>query len=315
MGRVVQMYSRDRRKRSLMPSFIVCAAMLSPFVSLHALATHSQKAKAATQSTNAADDPSFDLNALFQLVDKNDPEATWFLAEICRDESLMPKAPKSLKDAAIFYRHAAQAGLAKAQYDLGFALYWGRGVPKDYREATVWFRKAAAQEEYADSALVGIAQQTLGAMYADGLGVTQDYIESARWYNKAAERGNVRAQVALAEMYGAGRGVVQDFVHAHMWLNIAAASASPPDEQLRRARDVLAGEMTPEQVAEAQRRASAWMAEHPMPSSSEYRERVTKADDPSLPKLQKLWNAVSASTHLILSRQSGGDVSKTDPKK
>jgi TPR repeat protein len=60
-------------------------------------------------------------------------------------------------------------------------------------------------------------------------------------------------------MYDQGRGVPQDYVESHMWYHLAASRASS-DHQKRfaDARDQVARKMTPEQIAEAQRRAREW---------------------------------------------------------
>jgi TPR repeat protein len=60
----------------------------------------------------------------------------------------------------------------------------------------------------------------------------------------------------LGMMYCIGRGVLQDYVTAHKWFNLAAMKGS---EDARHYRRELATEMTPAQVAEAQRQARAWL--------------------------------------------------------
>ena len=58
-------------------------------------------------------------------------------------------------------------------------------------------------------------------------------------------------------MYADGAGVPQDYVIAHMWLNLAASHLNPGpehDDALKR-RDALAARMTPDEVAEKQKRA------------------------------------------------------------
>jgi hypothetical protein len=56
--------------------------------------------------------------------------------------------------------------------------------------------------------------------------------------------------------------VQQDVVAAHMWFNLAAARFPPTDARNRAAavknRDTVAGEMSSEQLAEAQKRARDW---------------------------------------------------------
>ncbi len=97
-------------------------------------------------------------------------------------------------------------------------------------------------------------------MYANGQGVLQDYEEAVRWFRKAAEQGNAVAQNNLGVMYAAGRGVPQDYVQAHMWFNLAAARGS---EAAGGIRDTLATQMTPAQLAKAQRLAREWREKHP----------------------------------------------------
>ena len=99
----------------------------------------------------------------------------------------------------------------------------------------------------------------LGTMYDQGHGVLQDYAEAARWYRKAAEHGYGGAQVLLGTLYEQGNGVPQDYVQAHMWMNLAVSSAEGDDQKdWARMRDYIAGKMTGQQIAEAQRLAREW---------------------------------------------------------
>lgn len=61
----------------------------------------------------------------------------------------------------------------------------------------------------------------------------------------------------LGMMYSTGRSVPTDFVSAHQWFNIAAARGNREAIRLRRE---LADEMTPDEVAKAQRAARDWLA-------------------------------------------------------
>ncbi|MFB3076774.1 MAG: SEL1-like repeat protein, partial [Lysobacterales bacterium] len=67
------------------------------------------------------------------------------------------------------------------------------------------------------------------------------------------------AQFNLAVLYGDGLGVLKDYVQAHMWAYLAAAQNQENATKLRAA---LAEQMTHEQIAEAQRLAREWMAQH-----------------------------------------------------
>ena len=71
-------------------------------------------------------------------------------------------------------------------------------------------------------------------------------------YKLAAKQGNADAQYNLALGYAHGNGVIQDMVLAHMWFNIAASNGY---EDAKKGIDFLAGQMTSEQIAEAQKLA------------------------------------------------------------
>ena len=81
------------------------------------------------------------------------------------------------------------------------------------------------------------------------------------WYRKAAEQGNSVAQYNLGSRYFKGEGVPQDYVESHKWRNLAASRASAENQKrYAEQRDAVAALMTPAQLAEAQQRASAWLA-------------------------------------------------------
>jgi uncharacterized protein len=63
----------------------------------------------------------------------------------------------------------------------------------------------------------------------------------------------------LGMKYCIGRSVAQDYVTAHKWFNLAAMKGS---EDARIYRRELALEMSPGQIAEAQRLARAWLTLH-----------------------------------------------------
>jgi TPR repeat protein len=103
--------------------------------------------------------------------------------------------------------------------------------------------------------------------------VPQDHQEAVRWYRLAADQGYADAQYNLGVMYYKGQGVPQDYGEAHMWLNLATSRASGADAKLyAEVRDTVAGKMTPQQIAEAQRLAL------PLPSGYNSRLRVRNLD-------------------------------------
>jgi hypothetical protein len=85
----------------------------------------------------------------------------------------------------------AKAGDMVAQYKLGYDYFLGHGVPLDYVQAAIWWRKAADQG-------FPQAQNNLGVLYNAGKGVPQSYAEAYFWQNLATARasGPLQAQFA-----------------------------------------------------------------------------------------------------------------------
>jgi TPR repeat protein len=161
--------------------------------------------------------------------------------------------------AAKWYRHAADQGFALAQFKLGGLYDFGRGVPQDYEEAVRWYRLAAEQG-------LAFAQFNLGCMYEEGKGISQNLNEAVKWHRLAAEQCLASAQFMLAVKFRFGAGVEQDYVQAHMWANLAAANRNTNSDGQSTAielRDAVAQEMTPDQIAKAQRLAREFSAQHP----------------------------------------------------
>jgi len=82
------------------------------------------------------------------------------------------------KEAARWYRKAANQGLANAQTNLGLMYANGAGVSKDYKEAAKWYQKAADQG-------VAVAQFNLAILYGKGAGVDGNFIEAHEWLSRA----------------------------------------------------------------------------------------------------------------------------------
>ena len=82
-----------------------------------------------------------------------------------------------------------------------------------------------------------------------------DYATAYRLWRPLADQGLANAQYNLGLMYANGQGVAQDYVQAHNWFNLGAVSGHASAVKNR---DSVAAKMTPAQIAEAQRLASAW---------------------------------------------------------
>jgi uncharacterized protein len=118
----------------------------------------------------------------------------------------------------------------------------------DYATAFRLFRSLADQGN-AD------AQTRLGQMYETGQSVPNNYAEAVTLYRRAADQDFKIAQWNLGSMYERGRGVPKDYVQAHMWYNLA------PTQGFFLAvagGDRLESDMTPAQIAEAQKLARDW---------------------------------------------------------
>lgn len=78
-------------------------------------------------------------------------------------------------------------------------------------------------------------------------------------YLNDADQGKVSAFYDLGLCYSTGMGVDLDYVEAHKWFSLAALNG------VKRAiedRHELAQDMSPEEIAEAQRQARQWLALH-----------------------------------------------------
>lgn len=102
-------------------------------------------------------------------------------------------AEKDYQAAAMFYRHAAELGHAKAQCSYGKCLYLGQGTEKNVYAAYSWFQKAAEQG-------LDIAQYNLGVMYLKGTGVEKNRAEAKKYFRMAAENGHMEAARVLEKL-------------------------------------------------------------------------------------------------------------------
>ncbi len=143
-------------------------------------------------------------------------------------------------------------GSPDAQDLLAVMNYVGEGVPQNRAEAIRLYRLAAEQGKIH-------AQDALGFAYLGGVGVGQDSAEAAKWFRKAADQGNLDAQFHLGGMYELGNGVPQDYVLAHMWFDLVASQGAR--QYAIESRDRVEKQMSPAQIAEAQRLAREWKPE------------------------------------------------------
>ena len=113
----------------------------------------------------------------------------------------------------------AEAGDARAQYNLGVSYRFGNGVEKDLQKAYAWTSKAAENGDVR-------ARVNLASMYADGNGVAKDIPTAVSWYEKAATQGDVNADLSLAKIYRDGVGGTIDYAKAFEYYSRAADKGS-----------------------------------------------------------------------------------------
>ena len=119
-------------------------------------------------------------------------------------------------------------------------------MPQDQAESLKWYHEAAEQGN-------DEAQYNLAAMYDDGEGTPKNKAEAEKWYRKAAEQGNATAQFHLGVMHYSGDGVPENLTEGYAWFAIAGANGDEDSKVMLVA--VKAG-LTPDQLAEAQKRAT-----------------------------------------------------------
>ena len=154
-------------------------------------------------------------------------------------------------------RPLADQGDTKAQADMGYMYLNGFGVEKNGGQAVRWFFRSADNGNPK-------AQAMLSHLYFGGdAGVSRDLALSAKWDRRAADQGYAEAEYDLGALYENGFGVSQDYVEAMKWSILAISHYAPPETESRRLatvnRDRQAEHLSPAEIAEAERRAQAWM--------------------------------------------------------
>ncbi len=191
----------------------------------------------------------------------------------------------NFNSAAINYQKAAMMGSARAQNALAVMYTEGRGVSKDFGEATNWFKKAANQG-------LPDAEYNLARMYYKGKGVSKnlkqakklfskaasqghakaqdelgqlyyserDFRQAALWISKAAEQGMPNSQNKLGLMYYKGEGVPKNFKLAYKWVSLAVLRGN---HEAMKAMKFLIKTLSVKQIASGERLASEWIKKHP----------------------------------------------------
>lgn len=122
-----------------------------------------------------------------------------------------------------WFKRAADAGLPSGQIKVATMYCTGDGVAPNYKEALLWYEKAAKQHDA--RAFTG-----LGYLNEQGYGVRQNLAKAVEYYRMAIKIGSSEAECQLGELYLNGVGVKRDYSQA-MQLFLSASSKSPTGTQ------------------------------------------------------------------------------------
>ncbi len=121
-----------------------------------------------------------------------------------------------LAQARLWFKLAADAGMADAQAALAEMLLNGRGGEQSPLAAAHLFKQAAAAGH------VG-AMFAIAALFETGQGLSVDHLAAQKWFAAAAERGHGHAQLMLGRYLSQGIAGERDPVSARIWLERAVA--------------------------------------------------------------------------------------------
>ncbi len=192
-----------------------------------------------------------DFKQARKQAEKGDPEAELTVGMMYFSGE---GVPQHYGEALKWYRRAAEHGNPIAQNKLGAMYVDGQGVLRNPIEGAKWVRMAANQG-------YPKAQMYLGTMFVEGIGVGRNPVEALRWFRRAADQGDAEAERNLGSLYADGQIVRADYVEAYKWFSLAASQG---DDEAAKDRDLLAHNMSSQQITAGQR-ASANFVPRPEP--------------------------------------------------
>ena len=170
--------------------------------------------------------------------------------------------PQDYAEAIVWFRRAAERYNVAAMANLGLMYYMGWGVPQDEAASFGWYQKAA-KSGYARG------QFELGFCYRNGIGTKKDDAQAIIWDLRSAEQGYARAQSWLGSVYlgyGETFGVSRDPQESYFWSYLAhefyTAEKSVLAESTARRRDKAASFLTDAAMTQTKDRARRWLERH-----------------------------------------------------
>ncbi|GAA2825228.1 localization factor PodJL [Aminobacter aminovorans] len=157
-------------------------------------------------------------------------------------------ANADMKAASQWYEKAAELGFAPAQYRIGNMYEKGTGVERDAIKAKTWYQLAAAQGNAS-------AMHNLAVLFAMGADGTVDNDSANRWFTSAAELGIKDSQFNLGILAAKGVGMKQNLEESYKWFAIVAKQG---DKDAAAKRDEIAKALKPEQLKRAEETTALW---------------------------------------------------------
>ncbi|QVL46367.1 MAG: sel1 repeat family protein [Methylophilaceae bacterium] len=133
------------------------------------------------------------------------------------DEAKLKVQQKDFAGARAIYLDLANAGDAKACFNLALMYHDGDGVTQNMEEAVNWYKKSA-QLNYKE------AQYTLASLVFNREIQSISYANAVQYYQQAAELGHIKSQLNLGMLYYRGDVITQDLNAALKWLSLAASN-------------------------------------------------------------------------------------------
>ncbi|GAU81094.1 SEL1-like repeat protein [Bosea sp. BIWAKO-01] len=198
----------------------------------------------------------FGTPGLRKAAQAGDARAVYELASRAADGSNATRDPKL---ALRLFERAAVAGLAPAQFRLANMFEKGVGTQRDIALARVWYSRAAERGN-------AKAMHNLAVLYAEGVDGKADYATATEWFRRAADAGVRDSQYNLAVLLGRGLGVPADLGQSYLWFAIAAKQG---DDDAARKRDEVAGRLNPNDLAAAKLAVDSWKAKVLEPGANE----------------------------------------------
>ena len=226
-----------------------CVQIVSKVLSIYAEAEQNwNNAKRMHANNNLVQEEKSFGETLKYNAESGDPEALNILGELYIGALHIDgvKVAKDYKEAAKYFLRAANQGHAKAQFNLGYMYLEGLGVDKNLEEQMKWTLKAAENDH------VG-GQTSAGLAFLYGLGVQKNASNALFWFKKASMQGDKTAQFQLGSMYYHGIGTPSNYIKSYTWFSLSAAQGN---EDAKDVIEVVKDQMTPHQIAEAQKEAS-----------------------------------------------------------